>query len=1617
MKRVMTLMLLVAMLFVFSGAAKAVNNTTPIDVKVTVENNTARYENPLKDFSPSYKGKMLTKSQRDANIIKLGYYSIDVTKGEPKLNPEFLSRDTKDTYDYYIIGFNGKMQDSYKDAIKALGADIEWPLKNSALLARVDKDKIDEIRDLSVVNWVSPYHPAYKISSKWIDSKAADSKELVLKLHKTADFNSVIDQISNMGIEITETSGANSVFKVIAIRTSLSQAAELAKIKGVFSITGRYKYYPMNDDGRSIMMEASTSSADTALWGHGIYGAGEIVNVTDSGIEMGHYAFYDGSVSVSTWGEYPSHRKVIAYYPTVWDWIDAGYVLFGDESNSDYHGTHTSGTVAGNDAPYATSPYDGIAKDAKLFFMDCGDDTSDWLWIPVDNYSMFDTMYSHGARISSNSYGGYNDTIAGAYMDGSQNVDAFIWDHKDFTIFFSAGNDGTASQTISPTPSAKNVVAVGAHQESSINSQANFSSEGPTTDGRWGITIMAPGTDVTSARGGTVGSSSNYWSMQGTSMSCPFAAGATALIRDWLKQGFYPTGTAVPANAITNPSSALLRALIINSGDDMGVGGSVPNTTQGFGRYTLYNVTFMNDVSPKAIALHDAQDGLLQDEYVEYQFNVTSSASDLKVSLVWTDYPYPFIGYNQNASAENAMTDSVLMNDLDLIVISPSNTTYDLDDVINPMEQHTISSPETGVWTVRVVASNILVSPQPYALVVTYNVDNAFNGHVEFDKAVYSSIDSTATISVSDNSDGLSSVDVTVYSMVGDTETVTCTGTTGMFTGTIDMGYDLNVLEDGRLSITGNDTLWAEYYDASATTTLKAMATTDGNTFSIYNVHTENVEGTRAFVGWNTTEVSTGKVYYGETASLGSETAVDPNLVTEHTGDFAIELSGLTSNTIYYYDVESTDHKGNTVRDNNAGNHYQFATVDMSGTDILVIVTDQDMQGELFAHPEFLVQAIEDGGWTYSWWQTSVNNFGQIPVDNLLKNYKAIFLQSGQENYPPINKTQQDSIERYEENGGRIAFTGHDFGWAMASTAGFGSVGTDQDDSIFVIDYLMARYDGDIIAMGDVNIDGVSGDPISGSYTAGVNYSPYRDGAGGDSLMGIANAFVNGVSDTVWEWTDGYPMGVRWESNNTLGTSGDGVWGGYKTRVIYNAFEITQMGDTSIVADPVRSDILNNDLIWLIGHDHPDITLTAPTGGEEFTSSPISITWTASADGASGASIDSVYIYYSPNGGDVWYEIDKGTAAQITSPYSWDVSGLLNGDNYIVKVKVIDGGVEPPMGGFDMSNTFTINITGNDTEGPLVYAGSPQPTINPVGNETGYEPSNQFTLTATICDSTTGMSVLGGAEWSYGATAAAAGTGNAMTAVDGTFDEMYEEVTATITVDGTWPTGDVKIWVRGQDASPSKSADNWGEAESVTITVLNTKAYTGVKLVSLIASTEDGSVTLKWRTADETNNAYFIVERSTSKDNGFKEIGRVTAKTGGEYSYTDNSVFGGEKYYYRLVDISTAGQAVTHPVISVLANGKPRPTTYMISQNYPNPFSGRTMIEYAVPVSGRVDLAVYDVTGKLVRTLVSDNQGVNYYRIAWDGRDNSGKFVSSGVYFYKLTSGGFDKSMKMMYLK
>lgn len=92
--------------------------------------------------------------------------------------------------------------------------------------------------------------------------------------------------------------------------------------------------------------------------------------------------------------------------------------------------------------------------------------------------------------------------------------------------------------------------------------------------------------------------------------------------------------------------------------------------------------------------------------------------------------------------------------------------------------------------------------------------------------------------------------------------------------------------------------------------------------------------------------------------------------------------------------------------------------------------------------------------------------------------------------------------------------------------------------------------------------------------------------------------------------------------------------------------------------------------------------------------------------------------------------------------------------------------------------------------------------------------------------------------------------------------------------------------------------------------------------------------------------------------------------------------------------------------------------TYKLSQNYPNPFNPETKIQFSIPNESKVNLAIYDIQGALINTLIDhDNYSVGSYSVTWDGRDFSGKRVASGIYFARIEAGNFMKTIKMNLMK
>ena len=89
-----------------------------------------------------------------------------------------------------------------------------------------------------------------------------------------------------------------------------------------------------------------------------------------------------------------------------------------------------------------------------------------------------------------------------------------------------------------------------------------------------------------------------------------------------------------------------------------------------------------------------------------------------------------------------------------------------------------------------------------------------------------------------------------------------------------------------------------------------------------------------------------------------------------------------------------------------------------------------------------------------------------------------------------------------------------------------------------------------------------------------------------------------------------------------------------------------------------------------------------------------------------------------------------------------------------------------------------------------------------------------------------------------------------------------------------------------------------------------------------------------------------------------------------------------------------------------LAEARAIPTTYELSQNFPNPFNPATTIRYGLPKAERVTLKIYNLLGAEVATLVNDEpKAAGYHAAIWDGRDGNGRVVASGVYVYRLQAG------------
>ena len=206
-----------------------------------------------------------------------------------------------------------------------------------------------------------------------------------------------------------------------------------------------------------------------------------------------------------------------------------------------------------------------------------------------------------------------------------------------------------------------------------------------------------------------------------------------------------------------------------------------------------------------------------------------------------------------------------------------------------------------------------------------------------------------------------------------------------------------------------------------------------------------------------------------------------------------------------------------------------------------------------------------------------------------------------------------------------------------------------------------------------------------------------------------------------------------------------------------------------------------------------------------------------------------------------------------------------------------------------------------------------------------------------------------------------------------------------------------------------------------------------VELASFTVTVANQFVTLQWTTQTETDNLGFNVLRATTDEvNDAVKVnhniisGQGTSSVPTEYSYVDNSELIPETtYWYWLESIDYQGNSELYGSISVKFELEEEPSIipelpdkYGLFQNYPNPFNPNTQIYFRIAEECHGELSIYNIKGEKLATLYEGNiEKDKVITVSWDGKDETGKEVGSGIYFYKLETDKKSYLRKMIILK
>jgi hypothetical protein len=610
-----------------------------------------------------------------------------------------LGRGAFDT-GWHVLMLDGPMTRERRAALEGAGVRVGDALPVHGFIADVSKATPASLARLGFIVWAGRYESAWRIDPAllapdvraWKDPARAalrrDGQRYVSIWHVAgASAKGTLDALLKVkGARVfwqESIAGGEVVWAAIPQRA----LAGLASLGGVQFIEEVGEMSTRSTSTTRWVVQSNVSTL-TPLYAMGITGNGQLVNVNDDPVGIDNCALRDAANPIG-----PSHRKIEAY---------AGTPTYTR------HGTMVSSVLLGDAG--VNDDTRGIAYGARMTF-----GSLPFLTEPSIT-SLFSQQYALGTRLSNNSWG---DDGTVAYNGVCRALDAFAFTHDDQLMVFAISNQ----PTIRNPENAKSVLAVGNSFNAPAQENMCGGGVGLTSDGRLKPEIVAPGCNIAAAAGA---SGCVTQVDTGTSFASPAVTGVAVLARQYFMEGFYPSGSATPGDALV-PTGTLLKAVVLNSAQDMSGVAGYPDATEGWGRVQIA-ATLKVTGGTRRLVVRDQLNALSTlgtGDSVEAFIAVRSGAEPLRVTLAFSDAP----------AAVNATFAPV--NNLDLQVVAPDGTVYRGNvfaggvsasggsaDAINSVEQIRILNPAPGRWRVRVLASAINQGPQGFAVVSSGVVDD-----------------------------------------------------------------------------------------------------------------------------------------------------------------------------------------------------------------------------------------------------------------------------------------------------------------------------------------------------------------------------------------------------------------------------------------------------------------------------------------------------------------------------------------------------------------------------------------------------------------------------------------------------------------------------------------------------------------------------------------------------------------------------------------------------------------------------------------------------------------------------------------------------------------------------